>query len=230
MTKPKEGEETSKFNGGKMAHIFQFDKDTHLYTPQTMSEEASDALKYGTFYYKIDGSNGMIVCQENGQLLAFQRLDTRGKPIPAHCMRLPTGSNVDCYEKHSYCYEPITIDVQGKKAKKKNKAMLDLVEKYKDRFSGQKYTSVEWVGTKFNKTPGVPDDVALAIHAEQTVCEDDTPARTYENFRSYFLETAIEGFIIEHNGVFWKIRGDGFDRKCPFALDKAAVRPPVFLV
>mmetsp|Transcript_17532 Transcript_17532/g.26622 ORF Transcript_17532/g.26622 Transcript_17532/m.26622 type:complete len:232 (-) Transcript_17532:1281-1976(-) len=230
MAETLEKEAASKFNGGKMAHIFQFDKDTHLYTPKTISEEANNALKDGVLYFKIDGSNGMIMHQDDGQLLAFQRLDTRGKPVPNHCVRLPAGSNVDSYEKHSYCYEPIIADVEGKKAKKRNKTMLDLVEKYKERFSGQNYTSVEWVGTKFNKTPGVTHDVALAIHSEQMVPEADEPtSRTYEGFQSLLLKTAIEGFIIEHQGVYWKIRGDCFDRECPFVVDKAAVRPPIFL-
>ena len=45
-------EEDGITNGGKMIHIFEFDK---------ASFSAKQALKYSQFYYKIDRSNSMIM-------------------------------------------------------------------------------------------------------------------------------------------------------------------------
>ena len=219
-----------------MAHIFQFDDATRLYARETASEAAADALKNGRLFYKIDGSNGMVICHQSEddskgkQLMAYQRLDTRGKPIPQKCITLPEGLNAAAYEGHSYCYEPITADVEGKKLRKRNEAMLAVVQAHADQILLHgNAVSIEWVGKKFNKTPGVPHDVAIAIHAEQ-VCEE-TIDRTYDGMRSFLLENdpPIEGFVVEWNGVWWKIRADCFDRKCKFKTQVDSVKRPVYL-
>jgi hypothetical protein len=230
------------FNGGKMVHIFEFDNETKLYAPHVASKSASEALENGRLFYKIDGSNGMILIDrddndDNGStssntLLAFQRLDTRGRPVPDHCTPLPNGNNADVYEGHSYCYEPILSDVPGKKSKKRNEAMLAVVQKHADHLSslGRDAVSIEWVGQKFNKTPGVPQDVAIAIHSEQ-ICEEQPIDRSYEGVRSFLLgvDPPIEGLVIEFQGTYWKVRADCFDRKCPFKTNTSAARPPLYL-
>jgi hypothetical protein len=218
------------FNGGKMMHIFEFDETTKMYAPREASKDAAVALQHGRMFYKIDGSNGMIIRADGDTLLAFQRLDTRGRPIPERCTRLPSCHNVDTYKGHSYCYEPITANVTGKKEKKRNEAMLAVVEKHTDYLSSLGETvSIEWVGNKFNKTPGVPVDVAIAIHSEQ-VCEEIID-RSYEGMRSFFLEADLptEGLILEFQGKYWKVRADCFDRKCRFKTHTSTARPPVYL-
>lgn len=213
-----------------MAHIFEFDKDTGLYTGTIASAEAEAALQRGKVFYKIDGSNGMIACGDGGELTAFQRLDTRGRPPPEGCIRLPNGNNADVYEGHSYFYKPIDMNVEGKKVKKMNQAMIDVVEKHKDRLlSYGDFVSIEWVGAKFNKTPGVLHDVAIAIHAEQVCDEAFDPS--YEGLKLFLLQAdkPIEGLIFEFGGMYWKVRGDCFDRKCSFKTNRAVARPPMYL-
>jgi hypothetical protein len=221
------------FNGGKMAHLFAFDETAHLYTRKVASESA---LEKGRLYYKVDGSNGLVQSSPDGQdLEAFQRLDTRGRPPPENCRELPAGQNVDSYQGHSYYYEQIRPDVNGKNARKRNDAMLRVVQTHSDNFrslfqsSGGKYVSIEWVGRKFNKTPGVNHDVAIAIHSEQ-VC-DEAVNRNYDDIRSFLLESdpPIEGLILEHEGIYWKVRSDCFDKSCRFKTETASARPPVFL-
>jgi len=88
-------------------------------------------------------------------LLAYQRLDTCGRPIPEHCISLPDGLNVKSYDGHLYCYEPIILEVQGKKSKKRNQAMLSLLQKHSNYVPSlmqkDNYLSIEWVGTEFKK-------------------------------------------------------------------------------
>jgi hypothetical protein len=218
------------FNGGKMAHIFEFDKDTGLYAETIASAEAEAALQRGKVFYKIDGSNGMLIRGKNGELTTFQRLDTRGRPTPEVCVSLPQGPNADVYEGHSYCYKPISANVEGKKAKKMNQAMLDLVDKYKDHLLCYgEFVSIEWVGAKFNKTPGVPHDIAIAIHVDQS-CNEEFD-HCYEGLRNLLLraDTPIEGLIFEFSGVYWKVRADCFDRNCPFKTNRPFTRSPIFL-
>lgn len=236
------------FNGGKMYHIFTFDKDTKppRYQSSFVSPEAEQALLHGTLYYKIDGSNGMVQMISRGedesekdpQFKIFQRLDTKGKEPKETLIALPEGKNVAAYEGHSYYYDEITLHVTGKKQIKRNKAMRELVQRHLDEFAGSEWTSVEWVGTMFNKTPNVPHPIALAVHKEQIVEGDGIVERTYEGMRKYLLEDVkdqpIEGFIIEHGGNFWKVRSDCFPTtdgaKDPFKENRESSRPPVFLV
>ena len=173
------------------------------------------------------------------KLVAFQRLDIRGKQTPPpHCISLPAGRNMDTYDGHSYYYEPIRLDVAGKKAKKRNQEMIQIMEDHADYLlqimddTGTNFVSIEWVGTKFNKTPGVAHDVAMILHQDQ-LC-DESMERSYEGIKSYLLgynawsgHPPVEGLVIEHNGVYWKLRADCFDRKCPFKTHPAAARAPV---
>lgn len=212
-----------------MLHIFSFDEETNLYLPSFESEAAKEALEKGKLFYKIDGSNGLIQKGNDG-LEAFQRLDTRGRPPPEVCVSLPAGSNMDSYKGHSYYYEPIQMDVNGKKARKRNQEMLKVVQDHADHIlKFGECVSIEWVGKKFNKTPGVSHDVGIAIHAEQ-VCEEPVE-RTFEGMKSFLLESdpPIEGLIVEYEGLYWKIVGGGFDRKCGFKTSPQSARPPIFL-
>ena len=241
-----------------MYHIFVFNDETKRYDPEYSSPDAEQALLHGTLYYKIDGSNGMVQIIQpedptlSPQVKVFQRLDTKGKEPKEEVTPLPEGMNASEYPGHSYYYSEITENVPGKKLVKRNRAMLDLVNRNLEKFVGREWTSVEWVGEKFNQTPNVPHPVALAIHEEQRVDgpsltkdvgEENGEAslaieRTFEGVRKYLLEDCvdqpIEGFIIEHNGCYWKIRSDCFllpeGTKDPFEGNRAMARPPIFLV
>lgn len=221
------------FNGGKMPHIFVFDRDSKppVYTDQFHSEEAAKALELGSFFVKIDGSNGMLHLVSNDQAVTcYQRRDTKGKPFPPGSIPLPDARNEATYEGHSYCYEPILRDVIGKKLQKRNAAILDLVERHREyllSLNAKEWISVEWIGRQFNRTPGVPEEVGLAIHAQQRV-EVDFP-RTYDGLRDYLGTTAIEGLIVEHEGYYWKVRSDCFDRPSPFRENRESVPPPTYL-
>jgi hypothetical protein len=215
------------FNGGKMVHIFSFD-ETYLYLPSFESELAKEALEKGKLFYKIDGSNGLVQKGNDG-LEAFQRLDTRGRPPPETCVPLPAGSNPDSYQGHSYYYEPIRIDVKGKKARKRNELMLKAVQDHADHIlKFGDCVTIEWVGLKFNKTPGVPHDVAIAIHSEQ-VCEEPLE-RNFEAVKSFLLESdpPIEGLIVEYEGLYWKVVASGFANNCRFSTNSQSARPPIF--
>ena len=244
------------FNGGKMYHIFSFNDETKRYDPEFSSPIAKKALLYGALYRKIDGSNGMVhvVRDENStappQVKVYQRLDTKGKePNDDDTVTpLPSGKNRSEYPGHSYYYSEITENVTGKKQIKRNRAMLDVVQRNLEKFTDREWTGVEWVGTMFNKTPNVPHPIALAIHAEQRVGtvmdgEDNNEneivmERTFEGVRKYLLEDCvdqpIEGFIVEHEGCYWKVRSDCFlvpaGNKDPFKLNREKARPPLFLV
>ena len=246
-----------------MSHIFQFEeveRGPKLYVPKAASDEAQEAMEHGRLFYKIDGSNGMILITRDGgntgegkeekneehggndqeehrhvQLTPYKRFDARGKPPPERCVPLPVANNPDAYPGHTLFYEPMPIDCDSKGQRKINKVVSQIVNDHKNHIldvagEGCSYLSVEWVGRKFNKTPGVPHDVAMAIHAEQ-VCNEDIE-RTYDGFRSFLLESdsPIEGLVVEFKGTFWKIRADCFDRKCPFKTAPESVRPPIFLI
>jgi hypothetical protein len=176
--------------------FFSFD-ETYLYLPSFESEAAKEALEKGKLLYKIDGSNGLVQKGNDG-LEAFQRLDTRGRPPPEMCV-----------------IEPIRMDVDGKKARKRKQEMLKVVQDHADHIvKFGECVSIEWVGLEFNKTPGVPHDVGIAIHAEQ-VCEEPVE-RTFEGMKSFLLESdpPIEGLIVEYEGLYWKVTAGGFDKKC----------------
>lgn len=246
----------SCFNGGKMYHIFAFNDETKRYESEFSSPEAEEAFEHGTLYYKIDGSNGMVQAIQDEEsttpptVKIYQRLDTKGKDPNGDTTvtPLPSGKNPSVYPGHSYCYSEITEDVSGKKLVKRNRAMLELVQRHLEKFVSREWTSVEWVGTMFNKTPNVPHPIALAIHEEQRVvpCNngedkqdgDLAMERTFDGARKCLLEDCvdqpIEGFIIEHGGRYWKVRSDCFllppGTKDPFRVNRDNSRPPVFLV
>jgi hypothetical protein len=112
-------------------------------------------------------------------LKLYQRLDTRGK-TPSECnghsriTPLPWGKNANSYPGLSYKYSEITTEhVRGKRLTQRNRDMLDLAERHKDKLVAlrREWISVEWVGKMFNKTPNVPHSIAMAIHQQQRVDE-----------------------------------------------------------
>ncbi|CAB9520700.1 expressed unknown protein [Seminavis robusta] len=250
------------FNGGKMLHIFAFNDDNRKYeTDGTFTNPAAEeALCHGTLFYKIDGSNGMVQVVNDDTLKIYQRLDTRGKEPDNQLIPLPDGKNATEYPGHSYYYNEILENVQGKRLIKRNRAMIDIVDRHRTTFLafGQEWISVEWIGTMFNSTPNVPHPIAVAIHQEQRVEMEQHSTeenggdangtkngqsapgiqRTYAGMRKFLIEDCaeqpVEGLIIEHEGVYWKVKSDGFllpeGISNPFKKNRENSRPPVFLV
>lgn len=225
------------FNGGKMYHIFKpiGTRDSYQYDPTgtCSSPEAEEALLYGTMYYKIDGSNGMIqVIRNENNLIEFklyQRYDTRGKKDDKSLtpnrnpnkVPLPAGLNPNTYPGHSYFYDEIRIDNIPEKQKnllKKHQTMHNIVKNHANHLIsfGREWISIEWVGTKINQTPNVNDEVAIAIHEEQIVDPNDVMNidRTYEGIRKFLIEDCkdqpVEGLVFEHNGRYWKVISGNF--------------------
>lgn len=264
-----------------MQHIFAFNDETRRYdeSGKLHSPDAEEALQHGMFYYKIDGSNGMVQVirpaaddDEPIRFKAFQRLDTRGKEPPTESINnepplipLPPGKNPTTYAGHSYYYSEISNNVAGKKLVKRNRAMLDLVTRHADHLVAmdREWISVEWVGAMFNKTPSVPHAIALAIHDDQrlvvgggemegvlqlpptttqptpTPTPTTTITRSFDGMRKFLMDDCadhpIEGLVLEHEGVYWKIRSDGFllpkGVKDPFkGQNRENAMAPIFLV
>jgi hypothetical protein len=236
----------SFFNGGKMRHLFEFD-DSFRYKPdgRFSSSEAEQALLEGSLYHKIDGSNGMVqvIPLKDGRatLKVFERRDTRGKGHVVEgqkLTKLPNGKNPDSYPKHTYYLLEVTKDVITKSLSKRNAAMLELVERHKDKLLSmdREWISVEWIGRKFQQTPGVPHDVAMAIHEDQVVEEEKLMIeRSFDGLKKYLLEDCaehpVEGLIVAHEGLYWKVVTKAFceRNKNPFHTNKENGRPPVFL-
>ena len=102
--------------------------------------------------------------------------------------------------------------------------MYDLVDRHAEHLETElklkdNFMTVEWVGRKFNKTPGVDADIALCVHHEQ-VPLTNVP-REFSELRTWLMEQGIEGVVVEHRGVYWKVRTDCFHK--PFQI----TTPPV---
>jgi len=209
------------FNGGKMQHIFRL--EDNLYVKQTESTKAHDALVNGNFYVKIDGSNHLLVKASDGQWQVYERYDDRkGKldesKLPEGYISLPDGGNPVLYQskqqKHHYFYKLIprpAPDAKGKLAKLNSQIyqLLDLKKKFLDSLDRKIFT-VELVGQKFQKTPGVDAPVDIAIHFMQTV--EVSIERTFDALKNFLEQVCCEGLVVVHQGTFWKVRSNCFDK------------------
>ena len=224
---------TDGFNGGKMFHIF--DIENGQYTNEFTSEEAKLALELGDFYIKIDGSNHMIKLIKGGFYI-FARYDDKKGGLTEEdfesgmFINLGPG-NISSYVSdngkkvinHKYVYrivERVEPDDKGKAAKlvRKMYACLERATHlpiFKGMREGDQLT-FEAIGTKFNKTPGCDEEVAIALHASQTVYFDE--ARSFEGVQKFLKENCCEGLVVDLNGKFFKIRSNLFDKKCDFEV------------
>ncbi len=233
---------TQHFNGGKIEQIFENDPETNTYNGNFTNDDARDAFLYGKYFVKVDGSNGMLVRQsflEGLQTLKytlkyrwvlFQRYDDKkGKldpdNLPKNIISLPIGGNPSVYNNHRYYYKlmaPSNIPDESLRPKKKQKLINDSLyseiehSKHVLENMNQKFISVELIGKKFQKTPGVNVDCEIALHQQQTI---DIPEeyRTFEGMKHFLLDEFLgEGLIVSHNGKYWKIRANCFDKNCNF--------------
>ena len=206
------------FNGGKMQHIFRL--VDNLYVDEFSSDAAQAALKSGIACVKVDGANHMVTKTDSGITL-YQRYDSKSGHRPGGFIDLPDGKNESRYtsqqQTHAYFYKPVELETG--KLRRTYAALVDQVAEHL-RAQPCGHYSVEVVGHKFQKTPGVDRDAALAFHAEQ--CLQLQPSvRSYQGIRSFLLtQVCIEGIVLEHEGVFWKVRSNCFAKDCPFEIWK----------
>ena len=115
-------------------------------------------------------------------------------------MALPPGQD-EIYKNRIYSLEKIPtsseeiLGIQGKKAKKLSQERADVLEKFlnenRERLTGM--VSVEWIGKKFQQTPGIREEVAVIAHSDMKI----------ENFGIEFersfdkLEEVFNNLIIE---------------------------------
>lgn len=192
------------FNGGKQYHIFKL--IDNQYINEFASDETKEAFENGTFYNKIDGSNGYY---KDGVL--YERYDDRKKKIipdnlPEGIIELPAGINPSVYEDHHYYYKKMDKNIDSKKLK-------IIYEKLYDQVDGKKNGSVEFIGPNFQMTPGFSENI-VQFHKELKI--DPPNDRSFESIREFLLSRYEEGVIIEYKGRYWKIRGNVFDKNCLF--------------
>ena len=198
------------FNCGKMEHIFEYvrrDKGSY-YIDEFTSEDARQAFEEGEFYLKIHGECGLIDVQANK---AYRR--NQSKIIPENNSSLPSFANVQCpnptvYRDEVYSLEEIPTSIEeieklklGKKQKKMFIERANAYQTYKKE-DHEKFIqrSVEWIGTKIQRTPGVIDQASFIIHENMNVKKieqlNSKLLRSFENLKFTFSEFIIEGFVI----------------------------------
>ena len=241
--KEKYGEDyISGFNSGKMKHLFDIGED-NLYKNNIQESSASlcDNKDYMAFFQnydifiKVDGQSGAIVYDsDTDEYVLLTRYDDKknkfknGTNISKGYYKLMKG-NADTYSKgkntHHYYLEVWprpSDDEKGKHAKivRELYGRIDKMENRKERLSSYEFNSCEFVGYKFQNTPGVFGN-NIALHKEQNIdakyakenllmihmfskfeetlkSEGNT---IYDSFKECLLDpnNMIEGFILERN-------------------------------
>jgi len=178
---------------------------------------------------------------EDNDLAVYERQDTRGKEPTEDLVPLVSGANTDRYgegtKKHSYFMRKVVLHKSdGKKQKKIKQALVDVVERnrkelieaIKTHGDSSGCLSVELVGQKYQKTPGVDVPVALMLHCEQNVipAKGASLPRTYDEVKAFLASYVAEGIVVEWEGEFWKILSSCVDPKCGFKTDRARAMPP----
>lgn len=230
------------FNGGKMFHIFGI-KDG-AYTGEFSSTGAQDAFEYGDVFHKVDGSNGAIELIDGVYTLLTRFDDKKGRvdaTDPTY-KTLKVG-NVSEYESdngrkkvsHHYFLKKVVRPVpneSGKDAKIRREMyrVLDLaIEGGNETLSLMREgdrVSCEIIGKKFNKTPGVDEDVNIAIHCEQTVY---FPERSISSVRDFLSINNCEGLIFNLGGICYKVRSNLLFPNCRFGKTSEGLLPIVKL-
>jgi hypothetical protein len=220
--------------------------DAHGYLPQLKSE-GREALLEGKWFVKIDGSNGLLIFNdETKQYDLYRRYDDKKDKFkdvpPPGYINLPQGCNFDTYQSksvsHRY-YQNLqarpSADAKGGEAAiwREMYAQVDRAH-VEGRLNGpdgtpRKYHSVELVGKNFSGTPGVAG-IGIALHAEQ---ETGKPAGTpqtdeewYAFFSKYFKTVCCEGLVVEHKGLYWKVLAGQFGPDVLWKKSKGSANPP----
>ena len=187
--------------------------ENNLYVPK-FNPGAQEALEKGTLRIKVDGQCGAIVKIDGKLMLATRYDDQKGKVhlgvgMKTGFVEMPEGKNPSTFQKHHYAFElwpRPPAEAKGKQLKLRLRLydILDTIES--DRLVGN-FTSVEYVGKKFQQTPGYELDILL--HHELPI---QTVERTWEAIKSFVCEKPIEGLVVEYQGKYWKIRQNCFTK------------------
>jgi hypothetical protein len=204
------------FNGGKMLHIFKL--TSNLYVDEFFNDAAKDALHNGKYYVKVDGVNHMVLKNGTNIELYARYDDKKGKidpqNLPYGVMALCDGANPSEYKslcQHHYYYKSCQ-DITGKMGKIYATLYKKIYTYFKEKPDG--HYSIEVVGKKFQKTPGITSDAEICVHNDQLL---DIKFQSYDNAKKYLLnDVCIEGVVIEHNGLYWKIRSNCFHKDNPY--------------
>jgi hypothetical protein len=232
-----------EFNGCKMKHIWKL--ENNLYTDEFLDDEAKEALEHGTLLNKVDGSNHCLF-KEGDQWVLYGRYDDKKgkldeKKLPEQYRLPPQGRNLQVYVtsvRHAYYYvrrpRPVP-NAKGKlnKSGKVSKVLYEIIDRNTTRFNkmGVDYLTVEVVGTKFNKAPGLDFPCGLALHCDQVFDQEfKNIPRTKEGLQKLLSEVCTEGVVLLHNNKCWKVRSNCFDKECLFETAKRAGISPDNLV
>lgn len=113
-----------------------------------------------------------------------------------------------------------SLETGGKLAK-----LYNIVDKINIDILDYGVNTVEYIGEKFQLTPGI-NDVAIAVHSEpEFELPEDIP-RTFDGMKHLLEHLCCEGVIIEYKGVYWKIRQNVFTKKGSFELACKKWREP----
>jgi hypothetical protein len=162
--------------------------------------------------------------------------------------------------RHTYYMKKVQLeDNDGKGQRKIKRSLLQVLDDNHDKLidaikkygTDDGYLSVELIGNKFQKTPGVDNDVAIAIHCEQRIefaVERENVdknidkltsevkdfnnrmvifPRSFNGLKDLLSSKNVEGIILEHNEIFWKIRSNLMNRGCLFETDRSNAIPPI---
>lgn len=239
------------FNGGKMQHLFDIN-EKNLYEVQVKnsSTNLSTEIKPNGWVYevfnifvKVDGQCGAVVYdEEKDDCVLLTRYDDKknrfenGSALPKGYYEMQPG-NKTVYgtdkKQHHYYFEvwprPVESD-KSKNAKLRRElySRIDAMEDKKNRLINAVFNTCEYVGAKFQCTPGVIEN-NIALHHEQILRAEDlyiedgitprkamfrrfdgllsqydignNPRNIYNVFHDLLIadDCSIEGFIMSHN-------------------------------
>jgi hypothetical protein len=235
------------FYGGKMMHSFKHEirGKSERYS-KSMYDGALKAIQCGNWFYKIDGSNGLLIySEENNRYEIYRRFDDKkGKyddgDLPDGLIRLPIGKNTDQYGSESQLHRYYQSRIERPSANDSTKDAVMWRNLYRqvdkaqeDGKLGEKYHSIELVGKNFSGTPKV-EGVGIALHSAQVCPKPDantleTEESCYEYFYTLFEKLNCEGIVVEYDGLYWKMKADCFRADSPFKLQKNCANPPILL-
>lgn len=204
------------------------DESKYGYMKSFKTPEMLEVLNTGSWYYKIDGGNALLMYNsEMYRYDLYKRYDNKSKPnenkkkIPEGAIELPESKNPSVYSSptlhHHYyqVYVPRTTNPKTKDEKMFS-IIYDQIDKahLQGRFNDQNGNemssiSVELVGPNFSKTPNVPT-TTIALHREQVFPKPSEEFKTaedaYNYFETLFSNEVMEGIVVKSvDGTYYKI-------------------------
>jgi len=170
-----------RFNCGKIKHVFDVANNerkekgaapsrTVSYTSKFTCDAARRAFETGECFLKIHGECGMLDFDAGK---AYRRSEGKDGHIPCGNRELIPGQNVH-FGSRTYSLAPVELNseeidkIKAKKARRlaaeRGKVCQTFIEQNRERFDGM--ISIEWIGRKFQQTPGVVEQVGIVAHVD----------------------------------------------------------------